>query len=225
MLGIRGYLSIVIGGAKLRFGLVRPRHDTIEFFSFRKAWNHDIAQSLHVTFKDTGPRPPAGTLIVSNHSGFLDINAIICTCPAETMPNFVSKKEIGDLPIFGWHMGPHGDVLFDRRDPNARRRALDDSLTRLRKGFSLVVFPEGTRQHTGVPTAKIRPALIDAALKEGFLVQPVAIKGTTNLLEQPWRLQRHNPVQISYGEARKDWVNAEQVWAEVLRLYSNLSER
>ena len=220
-----GYLAVLKGGAQLRFGWVKPKPHDLEFYSFRRRWNLDIARAFHLSFIDRGPRPPPGTLIVSNHSGFLDINALCCTMPAESMPNFVSKKEIGDLPIFGWHMGIHGDVLFDRTNPDARRRALDDSLLRLKSGFSLVVFPEGTRQRSGVPTEKIRPALIEAALKEGFAVQPVAIKGTTNLMENPWLLRRHNPVHIAYGEIRRDWPSADAVWREVRRMFNELPQK
>src|SRR5262249_24660315 len=97
----------------------------------------------------------AGTLIVTNHSGFADINALVCTLPAECMPNFISKIEIGNLPIFGWHMGRYGDVLFDSKNPDARRLALLQSIARLRQGFSLVVFPEGRRSSSGIPGDKI----------------------------------------------------------------------
>lgn len=209
----------------MRFGWVKPRPNTIEFFAFRHQWNRDIARSLNIQFHQTGSPAPAGTLLVSNHSGFLDINAICATSPPSTMPNFVSKKEVGDLPIFGAHMAPNGDVLFDRKNPDARRKALEDSLARLGAGFSLVVFPEGSRQKSGHPLDKIRPALIEGAIKAGFAVQPIAIKGTTNLLEQPWRLQRINHVHIAYGEVRKDYANAEAVWNEVLRMYGEFRDR
>lgn len=220
MLPWRGYFSTLEGAAQLRFGWVRPKVDDLEFFEFRKKWNLKIASSFGLDFVVHGAPPAAGTLVVSNHSGFLDINTLVATMPAASMPNFVSKKEIGELPIFGRHMGIYGDVLFDRKDPDARRKALDESLLRLRRGFTLVLFPEGTRQRSGVPTQKIRPALIEAALKEGIGVQPVAIKGTTNLMEKPWLGRRRNRVDIGYGPVRNDWRSAEEVWAEVLRMFA-----
>jgi 1-acyl-sn-glycerol-3-phosphate acyltransferase len=215
-----GFASIVWGGLLLRAGVVKPAIGSVDFFRYRRDWNARIAKSFGIRFAVSGPRPGPGTLIVSNHQGFGDVNALCAILPPECKANFISKIEIGELPIFGWHMGVYGDVLFDRKNPDARQAALDDALSRLVQGFSLVLFPEGTRSRDGVPKAEIRPALVAAAIARGFAIQPVGIVGTNNLIEKRWTYPHDADVRVTFGEARRDWVSADAVWSEVKRLWS-----
>lgn len=215
-----GYAAIIWGGFQLRAGILKPAIGSVDFFRHRHDWNANIAKAFGVRLHESGPHPGSGTLIVANHQGFGDIMALCALLPPESKPNYVSKIEIGNLPIFGWHMSIYGDVLFDRKDPDARRAALRASLARLQQGFSLVVFPEGTRSRDGIPKAEIRPALIAMALERGFAVQPVGIFGTSNLVEKRWTYPHHADVQVGFGEARKDWESADAVWSEVKRLWA-----
>jgi len=218
---VRGFAAILWSAFRLRVGVARPAVRSVDFFRYRKEWNVAIAKGFNVRLHESGPHPGPGTLVVSNHQGFGDVMALCALLPAECKPNYVSKAEIGNLPVFGHHMAIHGDVLFDRKDPDARRAALNASLERLSQGFSLIVFPEGTRSRDGVPKSEIRPALIAAALERGIAVQPVGIYGTNNIVEQRWKFPSVLDVSVSFGEVRKDWASAEAVWEEVKRLWSS----
>lgn len=220
---IKGYAAIFDGAARLRFGLAKPKPDDLEFYRYRRAWNHQIRDAFGFDVRVSGPRPVAPTLIVSNHCGFADINVLTCEIPAEAMPNYISKKEIGDLPIFGWHMAPYGDVLFDRKNPDARRQVVTDALARLERGFSIVLFPEGTRAKDGVPKREIRPAMVEAAIARGITIQPVAVTGTNQIIEDPRRLPaRGHRIGVRFGEPKRDWKSAQEVWACVLRMWDEL---
>lgn len=215
-----GFWAIFWGAFLLRIRVRRPRRDHLEFYAYRKQWNHDIARAFHFIFQDSGPRPAAGTLIVSNHAGFEDINAIVCTLPAETLPNFISKIEIGNLPIFGWHMAIYGDVLFDRNNQDERQTVPARAMARLKKGFSIVLFPEGTRSKDGSPQEKIRPALIELAIAEKIPIQPVAVRNTFLLLEKPRSMAAHTEIPIRYGAIRSDYSSAQEVWRDVIALWN-----
>jgi 1-acyl-sn-glycerol-3-phosphate acyltransferase len=217
-----GYVAIIWGALLMR--LKRPAQGP-EFFAARQAWGVSIARGFNWRFTHNGPLPSAGSLIIANHSGFADLNALMTLVPPEARPRYISKIEIGNIPIFGWHMRQYGDILFDRKDPEARRRVVDESLARLLAGDSVVLFPEGTRSRTGLPSRTIRPALLQAAIDAGVLVHPVAITGTANLVEQPGLLIRSTPdIRLRFGEPRRDFASAEAAWNAVLALWGELSE-
>lgn len=215
-----GFANILWYAFLLRIGVKKPPVGSVDFFRYRRDWNQHIADGFNIRLHETGPKPGPGTLIVSNHTGFGDVMALMALLPPECKANFISKIEIGNLPIFGQHMGVYGDVLFDRKNPDARRAALTASLARLEQGFSLILFPEGTRSRDGIPKEEIRPALIATALERGFAIQPVGVFGANNLVEKRWRYPSNPEVRLAFGAVRKDWKSAEEVWNEVKRLWA-----
>ncbi|MCC7260455.1 MAG: 1-acyl-sn-glycerol-3-phosphate acyltransferase [Alphaproteobacteria bacterium] len=65
-------------------------------------------------------------------------------------PVFILKKELLSLPFFGWHLKKLGMVAIDRKaGAGALKQMIKDSKAALEKGYSLVIFPEGTRTAPG----------------------------------------------------------------------------
>jgi len=222
MWGLRGYWAIFWGAFLLRLRIARPKKESADFFCYRQQWNEKVARGFGFRFKTQGPATPPGTLIVSTHSGFADINALLCTLPVQCKPHFISKIEIGRIPFFGWHLQYFGDILFDRNDKTARKNVIEQVMTRLEQGFSVVLFPEGTRSKTGHPKKQIHPALIEHAIARNLPIQPVAIIGTSNLIEHPFTLPKSTIIAVAYGEIRKNYGSAVEVWDKVLGLWSEL---
>ena len=58
----------------------------------------------------------------------------------------VVKKELFSVPFFGWALRMMNAIAIDRSNPReALRQTLDKGLQRLSSGYSLLIFPEGTR--------------------------------------------------------------------------------
>lgn len=69
-------------------------------------------------------------------------------------PVFILKKELLKLPFFGWHLKKLGMVAIDRKaGAGALKQMIKDSKAALEKGYSLVIFPEGTRTAPGTRKA------------------------------------------------------------------------
>lgn len=88
--------------------------------------------------------------------------------------SFVLKKELLRIPFFGWGLASIPGIAIDRR---ARRNALEQVLEqgrrRLQEGFSVVIFPEGTRTAPGTTRPyKLGGAYL--AARTGTQVVPVA---------------------------------------------------
>lgn len=85
------------------------------------------------------PSPVAPTLIVANHTSYLDIIVLSALKPV----SFVAKHEVASWPLFGLLAKLQRSVFVVRRA--ARSAAHRDEIAeRLAGGDDLVLFPEGT---------------------------------------------------------------------------------
>jgi 1-acyl-sn-glycerol-3-phosphate acyltransferase len=58
---------------------------------------------------------------------------------------FVAKKVLQYVPFLGWYMWLARFVFIDRGNHRDAIRSLDAAADEIRKGVSIIVFPEGTR--------------------------------------------------------------------------------
>ena len=92
---------------------------------------------------------PAGpALVAAKHQSMLDTVAPLGLLPDSA---FVLKRELMQLPFFGWWAAKLDMVPIDRAGGAATLRAMTHAARdRLADGRQLVIFPEGTRQEPGV---------------------------------------------------------------------------
>lgn len=115
---------------------------------------------------------------VSNHQSMVDILAAF----AVHLPYlWVSKVENFYTPFLGWTMVLNGYVPLKRGHLPSIRRMLRRCESRLGKGHSLFVFPEGTRSPDGTVQRFFRGAFWIAA-RNGVPIVPVLIEGTGGIL-------------------------------------------
>jgi 1-acyl-sn-glycerol-3-phosphate acyltransferase len=121
--------------------------------------------------------PARPTLIVCNHSSYLDIPVLGSLLPA----SFVAKTEVASWPGFGWLAKLQRTVFVDRRRGTTHRQR-DDLQSRLDAGDNLILFPEGT-SNDGNRVLPFRSALLSVAERQShgqpLVVQPVSISYTS----------------------------------------------
>ena len=83
-------------------------------------------------------------VFVANHQGYFDIPLMLTQLDK---PNpLVAKKEIQKIPMIrGWMEQLHC-VFLDRDDPRQSMECLRQAQELLGQGYSVVIFPEGTRK-------------------------------------------------------------------------------
>jgi 1-acyl-sn-glycerol-3-phosphate acyltransferase len=65
-------------------------------------------------------------------------------------PAIALKRELTQIPLFGWYLLRAGMIRIDRAGGARALRALvDDARAALARGCSIVIFPEGTRAPVG----------------------------------------------------------------------------
>ncbi len=106
---------------------------------------------------------------------------------------WVSKREIFRVPFIGWNMRMNDYVGLLRGDTASIERMLAECRAHLRRGSSVMLFPEGTRSEDGEMKAFKRGAF--ALAKELDLpVVPIVIDGTRDVLPKHGLMLRQERV-------------------------------
>lgn len=127
---------------------------------------------------------PAGRpcVFVANHRGYYDIPLMLTQLDGPHP--LLSKAEADRIPLVrGWMRLLHC-VFVDRADTRASMTALHQAVDLVKKGYSMVVFPEGTRykgEEGGI--GEFKGGAFRIATKNGAPIVPVAISGSRAIME------------------------------------------
>lgn len=160
--------------------------------------------SVRVLGTDHYPRHAGRVCVVSNHQGYADILLLEAYLP--DVGGFVAKKELRMVPVMSTWMRIFRCVFIDRRSVRRGNRALDKAVRNIRDGYPMLIFPEGTRSHSG-RVGSFKGGSLKLPVEAEATIVPVTIDGTYRILEERGRLRPaatrliiHAPV--SSGEYR-----------------------
>lgn len=145
---------------------------------------------------------PEGTcLFVGNHQGNFDIMLLVEAIDKNV--GFVAKKEMEKLPILSWWMKKNHCVFLDRENPREAIKAFNEATKSLKKGYSMVIFPEGTRSK-GTNVGEFKKGSLKLATKVPEIpIVPVACEGTYKLFEK----SNTNIVEIKVSFCKPIYLN------------------
>ncbi len=132
-------------------------------------------------------------VVVANHRSMLDI-VLMYALPLHNF-KWVSKKEVYRWPLFGWVLWMHGDVAIERGSAAGVRKMIREGRQWLRRGVSIVAFPEGTRNKSD-GLGKFREGAFMLAREAGVEILPVVMTGTDTALEGG-KLNLHNAFTVN----------------------------
>ena len=91
--------------------------------------------------------PQHPCIILAKHESAWETLALQAILPPQV---WVVKRELLWIPFFGWGLAMLSPIAIDRsHGARALRQTLEQGRVRLRQGFSIVIFPEGTRTVPG----------------------------------------------------------------------------
>lgn len=141
--------------------------------------------------------PGESYIVTPNHAGNADILAILTTLPIKF--RWVVKKELLKIPLWGWALGRTGAVALDRSNRREAVKKLREGSSKLSKGWSLLIYPEGTRS----PDGNLQPFKKGAfmlAVDTGVPILPVTINGAFPLLPKNTLALRSGHMTITIGD-------------------------
>jgi 1-acyl-sn-glycerol-3-phosphate acyltransferase len=126
-----------------------------------------------------------GFILASNHIAAGDPPFLGAAIGREMY--FLAKKELFKNPMLGLLIRNLNAIPVDRGVFD--RRALSLSLQKLRGGFGLILFPEGTRSKTG-KLGRGKPGIGMLALEAGVPIVPARIENSRKFLRLPFSGKR-----------------------------------
>lgn len=114
------------------------------------------------------------SIYVANHSSPLDIPVMFMATPVPGY--FIAKKGLKKIPVFGWYMQMAGMIFIDRGNREKAIQSMRLAGARIKKGFSVIAFPEGTRSRDGNVHMFKRGSFM-LSQETGIPVVPVGISG------------------------------------------------
>lgn len=127
-------------------------------------------------------------VIISNHQSILDI---LLVNSLRFRFKWISKIENTKVPFLGWYLRMAGYITIDRGNDESKAEMLAKSYQVLKKGTSIMIFPEGTRS----PDSNVgffKRGAFQLAIETKTPVLPVLIDGTGGVLPKNSLLFRGN---------------------------------
>lgn len=130
-------------------------------------------------------------VVTANHTSFLDVPVLTPFVPG---PNkTIAKIEMSRIPIFGL-VYKRGSVLVDRKDKESRKKSFLQMVQVLTLGMHMCIYPEGTRNKTGLPLKEFHDGAFRLAIDTKHDIIPAVILNTKKILP---------PEKVFYFKPRK----------------------
>lgn len=137
--------------------------------------------------------PEGPVLFASNHEGNFDIPVLIGAI--EKPFGFISKIEVKKVPVLSNWMEAINCVFIDRKNREKAAGSIMSGVELLKKGNSLVIFPEGTRSKGG-PVGLFKAGGFRLAKDSGVPIVPISIQGTADVFEKNGRLVKPAKIKV-----------------------------
>lgn len=135
-------------------------------------------------------------LFMSNHLSFLDGPILYFVIPRPV--RVILKKEIFRIPVIGLGMKQVGFVPVDRKGIRGGKKSIDRASWMMReKGFSFLIFPEGTRSRNG-RLQEFRRGGFFLAYASQCPIVPISIQGTYELMPKGRFFVKKGKIRISF---------------------------
>jgi len=136
-------------------------------------------------------------LIICNHSSHLDGPAVVLALPVGVY--FVIKKELAEIPIWGFAARKAGFIAIDRGRSQEAQMRLNTAVDSIRNGKHVLIFPEGTRAHDD-GMGPFKKGGFHLAVSAGVPILPVAINRSRTLLPRGRSFPKMGTVEVRIGK-------------------------
>lgn len=135
---------------------------------------------IDINVKGLENLPKGNCLYVANHQSLFDIPVLLVAIGKPM--GFIAKKEMENLAIISSWMKAIHCVFMDRANVREAIKAINQGIKNLNDGYSMVIFPEGTRSK-GPKVGEFKKGSMKLATKSKVPVVPITIDGTYKVRE------------------------------------------
>lgn len=164
---------------------------------------------IHVSGLENIPDGPC--VFAANHQGYFDIPLLLSQL---NQPHpMIAKKEIRKIPLVRDWMEELNCLFIDRENARQAMDCLKKAGELLAQGYSVIIFPEGTRSKGG-DIGEFKGGTIRLATRAAVPIVPVCIEGTYKLMEKnnywikPAKVEVHVLPSVETAELSREEIKA-----------------
>ena len=141
---------------------------------------------------DLGP-----VIFVANHQSVLDIPFAAKAVPVPF--GFVAKSELARVPFLGHAIRYSPSVFLDRSNPRESIASIRNAGASIRKGSSVIIYPEGSRSYSQ-ELGPFKKGAFLLAIEAGVPLVPLVIHDSCKCLNERDGWGRRGTVHVTVGE-------------------------
>ena len=157
---------------------------------------HLAGTKLIVLGRENIPTDTA-VLYVGNHRSFFDIVLTLSCFPGITV--YVAKKEMNKAPILRLWMRNIHCLFLDRENIKEGLKTILKVVEEVKNGYSLCIFPEGTRNKVNDSFLPFHEGSFKIAEKGGVPIIPMTIVNSAAVFEDHFPKVKKSTVVIDFG--------------------------
>lgn len=146
---------------------------------------------LNITIKGKENIPNEPCCYMGNHTSILDIPVLINS--VDKCMGFIAKKEMLDAPFLSFWLKQYKCVALDRENAREAIKTIKEGAEYIKEGYSMAIFPEGTRNQDGKLREFKKGSLKLATLAKAPIV-PVTIEGAYRAFEKD---RKFRPIDLT----------------------------
>jgi 1-acyl-sn-glycerol-3-phosphate acyltransferase len=185
-------LTVVFGIPAIALGILGARRWARRITT---AWACSLLRvmGVRVVVEGAAHLPRGAAVYAANHGSMLDIPVLFGHLPVDF--RILHKRSLRFVPVIGLYLIAAGHIAVDRKNAFHARRSLDPAAEAVRRGASLMVFPEGTRSARGDVAAFKRGSFL-VAVRTGAPVVPLSLAGVKTVMPTGIRGLRPGTVRL-----------------------------
>ena len=162
---------VILGPPVIIFMFLVPEYS----YKAASVFSYLIFKSLGVKYKISGAFPDNGPyVIMHNHSSFLDIFFLPIVIKGK-YTGIIAAKNF-KIPIIGLIMRSMKGIPIHRKNMIHSRKSIEIAQKRIKEGYHIAIFPEGTRTITG-KLSQFKKGGFHMAVNAKVKILPVIVKG------------------------------------------------
>ena len=222
-LSLLGFLAAsvyAIGIAVLRRDRSRVAYDYAQ--AMARLMRPPLGLRVNVVGREnmTASRP---CIYIVNHQSAYDVPVLAELHLPETV--VIGKKELADIPLFGWLYRVTGNILIDRANrAHAVGRLREAEVAIRERRVSVWIFPEGTRGSTRGELLPFKKGAFHMAIATGAPLVPVVVGPVADVFDLKRRQARPGTVEVRILEPlRTDTLGEADVSALIHLAHARMS--
>jgi len=177
----------------VRLGLGRLLEGFIHLGS--SGWAKMVLKTTGSTIKIEGLEKipdEKGLCFVGNHQSAIDILIVLSVLPVTV--GYIAKKQLLYYPFLNLWIVALGSAFIDRGNVKKAVRSIEKGVEFIKKGNSMIIFPEGTRSKSDT-MGTFKNGSIKLATRADATIVPLTISGSWHAWEENLRI---GPADIKF---------------------------